>query len=102
MGFPVRKQQLDFRMKRNDRSSSKKKGLEGNISYREKAGRISIKTCAEGVIPNFFLIQMQDIGNTVHEGLMNNSENLYKERSVGYCLKKRIAMVDLHSVTNLW
>lgn len=78
------------------------KRLEGNISYREEAGRISIKTCAEGIIPNFFLIQMQDTGNTAHEGLMNNSENVYKEKSVGYCLKEKTTMVDLCSVINLW
>lgn len=34
--------------------------------------------------PTFFLIQIQDIGNTAYEGLMNNSRNVYKEKSVGY------------------
>lgn len=36
-----------------------------------------------------FLIQIQGIGNTAYEGLINNSRNVYKEKSVGYSVWRK-------------
>lgn len=62
---------------------------EVNISCREGANTVSIKTCAEGKIPKFFLIQMQGTENTAHEGLMANSKNVYLKKGVGYSVWRR-------------
>lgn len=52
----------------------------------------------------FFSAKILDIGNTTHQGLMDNSKGLYKERIVRYSVwkKKRKLMVDLFSITGPW
>lgn len=38
---------------------------------------------------NFIVIQNQDSGNTAHQGMMNNSKDIYKERSVTYSVWRK-------------